>query len=198
MIEGDSTIAFDAEKGKRRMPDEIVQSNPKPLPKNRFIVGADVNAYRETLVEQYRERGHKSVLSRVKEGGPEVTSDEILGDIIEEILEGGEDLLGTQLMLAEEGNLTDSTIVTVKRGELLRSVAEIVAKRKELNQRASDIDLNSPAFMLFQKLCFDKMMETLTDLSLDEEMISLIVTKFGEKMSTWGKELKQKLDEMAQ
>jgi hypothetical protein len=29
-------------------------------------------------------------------------------------------------------------------------------------------------------------------------MISLIVTKFGEKMSTWGKELKQKLDEMAQ
>ena len=180
------------------MPNEIVQSNPKPLPKNKFIVGADVNAYRETLVEQYRERGHKSVLSRVKEGGSEVTSDEILGDIIEEILEGGEDLLGTQLMLAEEGNLTDSTIVTVKRGELLRSVAEIVAKRKELNQRASDIDLNSPAFMLFQKLCFDKMMETLTDLSLDEEMISLIVTKFGEKMSTWGKELKQKLDEMAQ
>ena len=92
-----------------------------------------MNAYRETLVEQYRERGHKSVLSRVKEGGSEVTSDEILGDIIEEILEGGEDLLGTQLMLAEEGNLTDATIVTVKRGELLRSVAEIVAKRKELN-----------------------------------------------------------------
>ena len=181
------------------MSNEIVKSsNPKPLPKNRFIAGADVNAYRDTLVEQYRERGHKSVLAKVKEGGSEITSDEILGDIIEEILEGGEDLLGTQLMLAEEGNLTDSTIVTVKRGELLRSVAEIVAKRKELNQRASDVDLNSPAFMLFQKLCFDKMMETLTDLSLDEEMISLIVTKFGEKMSSWGKELKQKLDEMAQ
>ena len=181
------------------MSDEIVQSNsPKPLPKNRFIVGADVNAYRETLVEQYRERGHKSVLSRVKEGGSEVTSDEILGDIIEEILEGGEDLLGTQLMLAEEGNLTDATIVTVKRGELLRSVAEIVAKRKELNQRASDVDLNSPAFMLFQKLCFDHMMETLTELNLDEEMISLITTTWGSAMQNWGKELKNKLDEMAQ
>ena len=181
------------------MSDEIVQSNsPKPLPKNRFIVGADVSAYRETLVEQYRERGHKSVLSRVKEGGSEVTSDEILGDIIEEILEGGEDLLGTQLMLAEEGNLTDATIVTVKRGELLRSVAEIVAKRKELNQRASDVDLNSPAFMLFQKLCFDHMMETLTDLSLDEEMVSLIVSGWSKKMENWGKELKNKLDEMAQ
>lgn len=180
------------------MSGEVVQSNLKPLPKNRFIAGADVNAYRDTLVEQYRERGHKSVLKKVKEGGSEVTSDEILGDIIEEILEGGEDLLGTQLMLAEEGNLTDATVVTVKRGELLRSVAEIVAKRKELNQRASDIDLNSPAFMLFQKLCFDKMMDTLTELNLDEEMISLITSKWGAAMQNWGKELKQQLDEMAQ
>ena len=181
------------------MPSEIVKSeSPKPLPRNRFIVGADVNAYRDTLVEQYRERGHKSVLKKVKEGGNEVTSDEILGDIIEEILEGGEDLLGTQLMLAEEGDLTNSTIVTVKRSELLRSVAEIVAKRKELNQRASDVDLNSPAFMLFQKLCFDNMMKTLEDLKIDEEMVSLIATKWGQYMSTWGKDLKAKLDEMAQ
>lgn len=180
------------------MSDELVQSNPKPLPKNRFIAGADVNAYRDTLVEQYRERGHKSVLKKVKEGGSDVTSDEILGDIIEEILEGGEDLLGTQLMLTEEGDLEKSTIVTVKRGELLRSVAEIVAKRKELNQRASDVDLNSPAFMLFQKICFDHMMEALEDLKVDEEMISLIVSGWSRKMENWGKELKAKLDEMAQ
>ena len=73
-----------------------------------------------------------------------------------------------------------------------------MAKRKELNQRASDVDLNSPAFMLFQKLCFDKMMETLTDLSLDEEMVSLIVSGWSKKMENWGKELKNKLDEMAQ
>lgn len=181
------------------MSEEIIRNeNPKPLPKNRFIAGADVNAYRDTLVEQYRERGHKSVLKKVKEGGSDVTSDEILGDIIEEILEGGEDLLGTQLMLTEEGDLEKSTIVTVKRGELLRSVAEIVAKRKELNQRASDVDLNSPAFMLFQKLCFDHMMEALEDLKVDEEMISLIVSGWSRKMENWGKELKAKLDEMAQ
>ncbi len=181
------------------MSENAVQSNnPKPLPTNKFIVGADINAYRDVLVEQYRENGHSSVLEKIRNGGNDVTSDEILGSIIEEILEGGEELLGTQLMLAEEGDLSNSTAVVVKRSELLRSVAEIVAKRKELNQRASDIDLNSPAFMLFQKLCFDKMMETLTDLNLDEEMISLIVTNFGQKMSTWGKELKQKLDEMAQ
>lgn len=181
------------------MSEELVQLNsPKPLPKNRFIAGADVNTYRDTLIEQYREKGHKSVLAKVKGGGNEVTSDEILGDIIEEMLDGTEDMLGTQLMLTEEGDLTNSTVVTVKRNESLRSVAEIVAKRKELNQRASDIDLNSPAFMLFQKLCFDKMMDTLKDLNIDEEMISLIISGFAKKMELWGKELKRKLDEMAQ
>lgn len=181
------------------MSEELVQlNNPKPLPKNRFIAGADVNSYRDTLIEQYREKGHKSVLAKVKNGGGEVTSDEILGDIIEEMLDGTEDMLGTQLMLTEEGDLTNSTIVTVKRNESLRSVAEIVAKRKELNQRASDIDLNSPAFMLFQKLCFDRMMDTLKDLNIDEEMISLIISGFAKKMESWGKELKKKLDEIAQ
>ena len=181
------------------MSEEIVKSeNPKPLPTKRFIAGADINSYRDSLVAQYRENGHESVLDKVKNGGEEVTSDQILESIIVEMLEGGEDLLGTQLMLSQEGDVSASTLVTVKRSELLRSVAEIVAKRKELNQRASDVDLNSPAFMLFQKLCFDKMMETLKDLKVEEEMISLIVSGFSEKMSTWGKELKQKLDELAQ
>lgn len=54
-----------------------------------------------------------------------------------------------------------STATIVKRSELLKAVADIIAKKKELNQRASDIDLNSPAFMLFQKMCFDKFMESL-------------------------------------
>lgn len=181
------------------MSSEIVKSeNPKPLPKNRFIAGASVNQYRDTLVEQYRGNGHRSTLDKIRNGGDDVTSDEILGDIIMEILEGGEDMLGTQLLLAEEGDLTNSTLVTVKRGELLRSVAEIVAKRKELNQRASDIDLNSPAFLLFQKICFDNMMGALQELEIDEEMISLILTGFSKRMENWAKTLKAKLDEMAQ
>jgi hypothetical protein len=107
-------------------------------------------------------------------------------------------MLGTQLMFAEEGNLQMSTATIVKRSEILKAVADVVAKRKELNQRASDIDLNSPAFMLFQKLMFDKMVSTLEELNIDEEMISLIVQKWSIKLQNWGKELKQKLEEMAQ
>ena len=169
----------------------------KPIPKNKFITGSDINAYKDSLVDFYRSNGHAGVLDRLKQDG-NVTSDEILGMIIMEILEGNEDMLGTQLMLAEEGNLQGSTTVVVKRGELLRSVADIVAKRKELNQKASEIDLNSPAFTIFQKLCFDKMVKALEDLNIDNEMVNLIVTRWSQNMSDWGKELKAKLEEMAQ
>ena len=91
-----------------------------------------------------------------------------------------------------------STATVVKRSEILKSVADVVAKRKQLNQRASDIDLNSPAFLIFQKLMFDKMVSSLQELSIDEEMISLIIQKWSQKMQNWGKELKQKLEEMAE
>jgi len=177
---------------------QTVRAYPKPLPKNRFIAGSDINAYRDSLVEDYLGQGHCSVLSKVKEHDEATTSDEILGLIIEEILEGGRDIFGTQLMLAEEGNLRDSAAAVVKRTEILRSVADIVAKRKELNQRASEIDLNSPAFLIFQKICFDKMMEALDSLKIDEEMVALIVSRWSDLMKDWGKLLKQRLEEMSQ
>ncbi|MBR4316795.1 MAG: hypothetical protein IKP65_07545 [Alphaproteobacteria bacterium] len=51
---------------------------PKPLPKNRFITGADINAYRDTLVANYRDNKHKGVLSKIKEKQSNITADEIL------------------------------------------------------------------------------------------------------------------------
>lgn len=181
------------------MSDEISNVvNPKPMPKNRFITGANINAYKQSLIAQYRSNGHKSVLQKIKKSDENTTSDQILGLIIEQILQGGQDLLGTQLLLAQQGNLQMSTATVVKRSEILKAVADVVAKRKQLNQRASDIDLNSPAFMIFQKLMFDKMISSLEQLSIDEQMISLIVQKWSQKMQNWGKELKQKLQQMAE
>lgn len=180
------------------MSDELIQGNPRPLPKKKFITGSNINDYRDSLIDEYRDKGHKSVLQKVKSGDKDTTSDEILQLIIEQILEGGQDMLGTQLMFAQQGDYQMSTATIVKRSELLKAVADIVAKRKQLNQRAADIDLNSPAFMIFQKICFDNFMQALQELNIDQEMISLIVQKFSKKMENWGKVLKQKLQEMAQ
>ena len=166
------------------------------LPKNRYITGSDINSYRDDLIDKYRD-SHRSVLKNIKQKS-DITSDEILSIIIEEILQGGENMLGTQLLFEQQGNLQMSTATILKRSELLKSVADIVAKKKQLNQRAADIDLNSPAFMLFQKMVFDKFMETFEELNIDPEMVNLIVSGFQKRIKNWGKELKAKLEELTQ
>lgn len=175
---------------------ESNSNNLNSIPKNRFLSGSDITQYKDNLVSEYR-RKNTGTLQKIRENSS-ISADDILGAIAEEILLDGESLLGTQLLFSEEGNLHDATTITIKRSDLLKSVADIVAKRKELNQRASDIDLNGPAFMIFQKMCFEKMVASLEELELDEEMIQLIITKWSKKMEDWGKELKQKLEEMAQ
>lgn len=171
-------------------------SIPKKIPTNKFITGANITEYRDNLVDNYRQT-HKGVLQNIKENS-EISANEILSLIAQEILEDSENLLGTQLLLSEEGNLRDATTITIKRSDLLKSVADIIARQKELNQKASDIDLNGPAFMIFQKMCFDKMIAALEDLEMDEEMTQLILSKWATKMENWGKEMKQKLEELAQ
>lgn len=132
---------------------------PQPVPKDKFIIGSDISSYRDGLVSKYREK-YKGVLQKLSEN-TNMSSDDILSSIIVDILLDSENLLGTQLLFAEEGNLKDSTEVTIKRGNLLKAAADIVTKRKELNQKAADVDLNGPAFMLFQKMCFERMMDVL-------------------------------------
>lgn len=173
--------------------DDLV---PQPVPKDKFIVGADIGSYRDGLVSKYREK-YKGVLQKIEEN-TNMSSDDILSSIIVDILLDSENLLGTQLLFAEQGNLKDSTDITMKRGNLLKAVADIVTKRKELNQKAADVDLNGPAFMLFQKMCFERMMDVLEQLNMDVEMVQLILNKWQQKMENWGKDLKNQLEEMAQ
>lgn len=180
------------------MSNEIVPVNEqKPIPTNKFIIGSDISEYKDQLVEKYRKK-QPGVLQKI-EKNPNLSSDEIMGSIVEDILRDSESLLGNQLIFTEEGNLRDATTITINRSNLLKAVADIAAKRKELNQKANDVDLNSPAFMLFQKMCFEKMVGALEELEfLDEEEIQLVLDKWAKSMSDWGKELKAKLDEIAQ
>lgn len=169
---------------------------PQSAPKDKFIVGADIGSYRDGLVSKYREK-YKGVLQKISEN-TNMSSDDILSSIVVDILLDSENLLGTQLLFAEQGNLKDSTDITMKRGNLLKAVADIVTKRKELNQKAADIDLNGPSFMLFQKMCFERMVDVLQELNIDVEMVQLILNKWQQKMENWGKDLKNQLEEMAQ
>ena len=75
-------------------------------------------------------------------------------------------------------------------------IADILAKKRQLNQKDADIDLNSPAFMIFQKMCFDKMMQALKECGLQNQMIRIVLNKWSNLMSDWGKQLKKALLEL--
>ncbi len=96
----------------------------------------------------------------------------------------------------DEGELHDSTAVTIKRADLLKTIADILVKKRELNQKDADVDLNSPAFQIFQKICFNKMTTVLEELSFDSEMKQLILGKWSIAMRDWGKELQNELKEI--
>lgn len=154
----------------------------------------DLDSYRRSLLAQYRKK-HKGILEKIKDGR-QITADELMNIIVEDLLEESENFFGNSLIFTEDGNLRDATAIALKRTDLLKMVADILAKKRELSQRDSEIDLNSPAFMIFQKMCFDKMMHVLKELGLDNELIQLALSKWSQSMQDWGKELKATLRDM--
>lgn len=151
----------------------------------------DLDDYRRSLLREYR-RKHKGILDKVKDGQAQ-TSDDMMNLIVEDLLEESEIFYGNSLVFTEEGNLRDATAISLKRTDLLKMIADIIAKKRELNQKDADIDLNSPAFMIFQKMCFDKMMEVLKEVNVEDELIRIILNKWSGKMRNWDKELKRAL-----
>ena len=154
-------------------------------------IDGDIISYRKKLVEQYR-RNRRGIKDLLRNG--RLSIDDTLMLIAEEILEESESLLGNELITTEDGDLEKATSISVKRTDVLKSVADILAKKRELNQRDADVDLNGPAFMIFQKMCFDKMTAVLEELNFDKEMVHLILSKWVNKLQNWGKELKIELE----
>lgn len=154
----------------------------------------DLDDYRRSLLRQYR-RKHKGILDKVKEGQA-TNSDELMNLIVEDLLEESQIFYGNSLVFTEEGNLRDATAISLKRTDLLKMIADIVAKKRQLNQKDADIDLNSPAFMIFQKMCFDKMMQSMKDSKVEDELIRIILNKWTSAMKDWGRELKRALQDL--
>lgn len=154
----------------------------------------NIDEYRRYLLSQYRKK-HKGILDKVK-GGSAKSADDMMNLIVQDLLQQSETFFGNSLIFTEQGNLKDATTISIKRTDLLKMVADILAKKRQLNQKDADVDLNSPAFMIFQKICFDKMMIALKQIGLQNEMIRIILNKWGQLMKDWGKELKKELSEL--
>lgn len=147
------------------------------------------------LLAEHR-RYQSGILQKLEYTSTGFNTDQLLNLIVEDMLNSTEDLQATSLMLESEGSLKDASAISIRRADLLKLIAEIVSKKKELNQRSGEVDLNSPAFCIFQKLCFDKMVDSMEEMNIDPETVNLLLTSWQTKMKDWGKELKRALKEL--
>ena len=150
---------------------------------------------KKRLLSSYRSN-NPGILDKLEKTSAGFNVDQLMNLIMEDLLNSTEDLQATTLFLEGEGNLRDASAITIRRADLLRVIADIAGKKKELIQRAGEVDLNSPAFMMFQKICFDSLVSAMEELKISPEMVGMLINKWQEQMKDWDKRLKKQLKEL--
>lgn len=178
------------------------ESSPEKISKGEFLFKepegyklSPIREMKEKIISEYRKK-NQSIVDKLERTAAGYNTDQLLTVIMEEILMTYEDALGNVLILESNGDLQAASNISFKRTDLLRSVAEIASRKKELNQKNGDVDLNSPVFCTFQKICFEKMILALQDVKISPELINLFLSSWQEKMKNWDKELKSALKEL--
>ena len=161
--------------------------------KKNFLNKEKIFDQKELLLKDYY-NGSKNLIDKLMENPDGTNLDALLNSVVVELLKDSDDLLGNRIILTQQKNLQDANDVTSKRAALLSKVAEISLKKQEINARTQDVDLNSPAFFLFQQICFDKLKETLIDMQMQDEKIQVVIMKWADKMKVWDKLLTEKIN----
>lgn len=142
------------------------------------------------MLKEYRQ-STPGLMDGVMESKTGYDMDSLFRNIIKDLINGTEDLMGTSLMLEAKGELKGASDVIIRRADLLKIISDIIGRQKELHQKAGEVDYNSPAFRLFQELCFKKLIESMQNLNIDDEMAGLILKEWQNSMSSWDRDLKK-------
>jgi hypothetical protein len=149
------------------------------------------NEKQELLTDYYG--GEKNLIETMTKNPDGSNLDSLLNTVVIELLKDSDDLLGNRILLTQQRNIQEANDVTAKRASLLSKIAEISLKKQEINAKTQDVDLNSPAFYLFQQICFDKLKDTLSEMQMPDEKIQVVIMKWAERMKNWDKVLTEKI-----
>lgn len=155
------------------------------------VDGVDYIDIRERLVDAYR-RKRGTILSRVAVTTGDNSVDTIITAVIQELAQETENLLGNEIMMMTAGQVDKASVVSVKRADVLDVLSKVAIRRKEAAS-SSAVDLNSPAFQLFQSLCFEKLTESMEEMKISPEERQLLISKWSTKLQNWMKELRERL-----
>ncbi|MBP5458637.1 MAG: hypothetical protein J6Y62_00470 [Clostridia bacterium] len=155
---------------------------------------SSMRALKLKLLNEHR-RTVPSIAQNLERSAAGYNMDDLLKNIIDDLLLGTEDLKGLELLLEAQGDFKSSGAVLLKRADVLKIIADVVSRQQELHQKAGEVDLNSPVFRMFQKICVVHLMASLDALKVDKEMQSLILKEWQARMGSWDKDLKKAMKE---
>jgi len=156
-------------------------------------MNSNVIAERDGLVKQYygaNENLHDKVTSQGS------TLQGVIDSVIQEMAKEVVDLKGNELYLLQKGDVLNSSVISVKRADILSLVTKVVQRKYELMNNMLNVDLNSPVFLVFQQICFDYLIAAMEENNVIPEIRQLVLTSWAQKMKSWDKDLKVRLDAM--
>jgi hypothetical protein len=160
---------------------------------SRALRSANTIEYRDQLVARYH-KGAKTLVERLRvSGNSDVES--LLMSLIHEVIQETDNLLGNELVSAENGDLRDSSIISFKRAEVLEKAIRAVQARQHF-ERERGLDLDSPAMMVVFRYFMSKVKTALVQTNAPDEMSDLLFKVLSEEMADWKKELRQQFDSM--
>lgn len=150
-------------------------------------------AYRDQLVEKYH-RGARGLTERVRTAGRE-DAEALVVALIDEVIKETDHLLGNELVATENGELRDASVISFKRSEVLEKAIKAV-QAKQMFERESGIDIDSPAMMLIFRFFMAKVRSTFVLINAPDEMSDLFFDKLSTAMADWKKELRRQFDDL--
>lgn len=118
---------------------------------------------------------------------------EVMDIALNEIAKTVDNLSGNEQILLNQDKLEDSTVISVKKTEVLERLVNVASKKQDVLSKGKNVDLNSPAFKLFQSIVAEKMLEVLNKYNIDNDLLKLIMKTWAISMKDWDKELKERL-----
>ena len=164
-------------------PSSLPAKRANRLPANK----ADMLEMRQELIEQYH-GGHSGLLERLAKEG-KVDGHAQVVSLVDEIVKETDQLLGNELVFAQNGEFRESSLVSFKRSEVLEKAYRGV-QAKVLMESSKGINIDSPEMGDIFRYFMVKMQETFDQIGTSVETKDLFFRKFGEVTENWHKELK--------
>jgi hypothetical protein len=185
-------VVADSEEESKQVPEKV-DAMPVPAPPTAPVLSPqEIKKRKKHLLQEYHD-GFSNLRDKLKQGGYTSIEDLVMA-LVDEVIRETDHLLGNELVMEEQGNLGDASVVSFKRAEVIEKAIKAI-RTKQLYEKEGRIDANSPSMRVVFKYFMGKVKYVFEKLQYPEEASDTFFRFLAEAMDGWQKELQEEIDE---